>query len=110
MWVAEQKLYALWSTDLSHTSVSDMDVKKHYSDFMRASTEKASKIPVTNTTSFVGLWQDTIKITCGKYIFKRKTWNSNSPVTIFGIETDNWPKGVNFTYGNGQNLANDNLS
>jgi len=42
-------------TDLSHTSVSDMDVKKHYSDFMRASTKKASKIPVTNTTSFVGV-------------------------------------------------------
>jgi len=41
-------------TDLSHTSVSDMDVKKH-SDFMRASTEKASKIPVTNITSFVGV-------------------------------------------------------
>jgi len=42
-------------TDLSYTSVSDMDVKKHYSDFMRASTEKASKIPVTNITSFVGV-------------------------------------------------------
>lgn len=88
----------------------DMDVKKHYSGFMRASTETASKIPVTNITSSVGVWYDTAKITCGKYIFKRKTRNSNSPVTIFGIEPDNWPKGVNVTYGNGQNLANDNLS
>jgi len=39
-------------TDLSRTSVSDMEVKKHYSDFMRESTEKASKIPVTNVNQF----------------------------------------------------------